>query len=441
MLKTHFPIDSKWQFNNYPLPYRTFAFNETDTLVYVNYHRDLKEVRNHGIINQQIKDALNSPRYNPDNMFDIAKAYYTMAIQIPVTRKTPLDSSMIHPLTVNVYYCDSSIKYIKQFKTISKRIYKTKSRNIKWEYKLGTKTMVRMKKIPTEDLESYDKEMRRIDKLERDLSENKIIAQLELEKLEDDIRIMVDTVESYDTSTYDNYLQRAEYKLNNANEIMQQLSILEDKLRATSDTNMYQNDSILLNIGNAVQMLDNIKASISGMNERMTFLSCVSLSLYYSRFDAITKLKKAVKTDMMEQYTKMQEVYASAVDLFNSSIASYTALTKLTGNSEPYTSKINEIRKQLYDLHRIKIRSIALLRSQNDSWNALLTEQNEIMEPYGKKELKKMEAHLDRYYNFVMGRSTMYYNQDMAYYNQIKNNASINKKTLKLAIRDIKKMQ
>ena len=441
LLKTHFPIDSKWQFNDYPLPYKTFAFNEKDTLVYINYNRDLKEVRNHGVINQQIKDALNSPRYNPDNKFDIANAYYKMATQFPITKKTYLDTSMIQQFTINIHYCDSSVKYIKQFRSKSKTLYKTKNRKRKWQYRLGIKTMAKMKKIQTEEIESYHKEMRKIHKLEGDLKETKIIAQLELEKLENDVWISVDTIENYDTVTYDRYLQKAEDKLNTANEKMEQLFKQEDKLRTTSGTNMYQNDSILYNLEKMVEMLDNINASIGTMNEHLTFLSCVSLSLYYTRYDAISKQKKNVNTDMVDQYNKMQETYALAVELFNLSIASYSALAKLTGNNEPYTSKINEIRKQLYDLHRIKIRSIALLRAQNDGWETLLTKQNEIMESYGKKELKKLGAHLGKYYNFVMGRSTMYFNQDMTAYEKIRNNASFNKKTLKMAIREIKKMQ
>ncbi|MBN1185073.1 MAG: hypothetical protein JXB49_22495 [Bacteroidales bacterium] len=437
MIKTHFPIDSKWQFKEHPVTYNHFVFNEDDTLRYVNYNRELKEVRHHTISNQQFKDALNSPRYNPFNRFDIAHAYYKMSGQITINKKASFDSTMLEPFTKNMQYCDSATRYIKEFKTVSRAIFKEKSRNRKTSYKLGSKGIAGLRKVPTNSKEAYHKELNKIKKTDRDLKKTKLTAQLDMEKLENNISIVVDSVESYDSLTYINYIQSLEDRINRAESRLDQLTKLENNLHATCNNITFQNDSILYNLRNAIETLENITKSIHTMDEHNVFVECVNLYNFYMNYDFYAKAKKEAKSQIAGQYNTIQGIYSSAIESYNAVINGYNSLAKLTGNNEPYTTKVNEIRKRIYDIHRIELRTISEMKSHNESWESLLQAQNDIMEGYGKKELNKVQAILEKYYNLIMARSTMNYNQDMALYTEIRNGASQNKKALRYAIREI----
>lgn len=437
IIKTHYPIDSKWQFRNYPISYKTFITDTFEQTHYLNFNYEISLIRNKDISTQIFTDALNSIKYNPFNKFDIGYQYYYQANQLRFNRRYSFDSTLIPMLNMALAYIDSSQSYLKKFKNISNIHYRDKKKKLKSIYKPTTFTLRNINKIPTTFNYKFNRENDRLLKHEKKLEKVRFSAYNSNLKVSILKEYNYPIKNIFDSSHYFSYKSQI---VKDSIKLFRNLSnvyILSENINNTNSLGIYQNDSISFYLNKSAELLLTINHAIDKMDEFLVFSNCKKLtSLYYDYF-SFYKSKKMFKSNLFEDYYNFLDLFEKLEKSINSIISYYEKLAKLTGNNSLYFAKTKFYINLLNNLYDTKIKTVNIIKQNNDSWKNLMNEQNIILSIYGSKGISRIEIKLTDYYNYILSKNEKTHLNDLKIYDLIKIDSRKKETLIKNIIKEI----
>lgn len=439
LIKTHFPLDAKWQLMKHPVSYYAFIADSVDTSMYINCEREISKVRNKGMNQQIFMDALNSIKYSPFNRYDIAYQYYNQANQFTISKKTVYDSTLIEPLELAISYYDSSLVYLKDFKTHVRYIYKLKKVDIKTAYKKGKNTIKVIRKIPTMENGKYDKAYGRLLKYEALLKKEELRANQPDPVLAEEVAYSYDTVNSYDTLVYGNNITKLSELLTELQKQHAQLDKSVNILQRKYESGMYLDNEILYQLQNSKRHLQDVDTFITSMNVYKVFDACLKFASEYSEYTKVYTVKADLRIALIEEYNWYLSGYEKTMRTYTSILYYYESLARLTGNNKYYSIKANYILERAKALFSQKLEVISYIKQHNDSWMDFLSRQDMTLKELGANGMVSINSRLTDFYNYAVDKKEKAYTSNIKLYENIRSDCKSRKKYLKGIMKIVKK--
>lgn len=439
IIKTHFPIDSKWQLLDYPITYESFILDSNTHDSYLNYEKEIAMVKLKDVQYQCFIDALNSIKYNPKNRFDIGIQYYNQANQLNITKRSVLDSTLLEPLKKSLEYYDSSIVNLRKFKSISRTFYKTRKLEHKNSYRLARTTIKKFTKVPTVEnnryLRAYNKQTKKEEAFESQRREIIMTSSL----ITDSSYFSFDSVSILDTLKYNEYTTKVELELTKANNKMAELNTSLKNIESIYNEGKYQTDTILFFLNQTNQNIINIQKSINKMDEYSIFYFCDKITPSYQSYDSILIAKKEIEKRLKDEMYKIQSSYQSTEQTLGSLKRLYERLAEITGKNNKYNEEARKVNDMLRQILTLKLEAITYLRHHNDNWKILLDKQDEMLSVHGAKGLMNISNQLTEFHNHTADYNDKMYAADVKIYENIRDDIKKQKAKKKEALRTVQK--
>ncbi len=422
-VKTHFPMDSKWQLMDYPVSYETFIADSVCDSPFLNYMREIALVKLRDVQDQIFVDAINSIKYSPYNKFDIAREYYNQANMLHVTKKSPLDSILLKSLERSKCYLDSTLKYLNEFKTIRRSVYKSKRPEQKAAHKQAVSSIKRMQKIPASINNRYERVYKKYLKHEMVYEKGRqstVSSKLLLPKA---VFWAFDTVSSIDSNLF------TELTLKNINDLqkipmnMNELDSLKDSIYAKLLSGYDHNDSILRQVEDMIQTFKQLRYSVDSMDEYQVSENCRKLAAIIKSYDSLLMVKKSLESELIYDFNDFQKKEQKAGNMLGSILETYKRMAKLTGNNLEYSSKADSVLPLLQLLYSTDLQVCLYLQIHNNSWKDLLNIQNKKLQTIGSEGLSDVANQINLFFGFVVGKTEKSYVSDMNNYENIKSSS------------------
>ncbi|MBN2611299.1 MAG: hypothetical protein JXB00_07065 [Bacteroidales bacterium] len=430
-IKTHFPLDAKWQLLDYPVPYHSFINDSAVQPRFLNYLHEISFVRLRDVHDQVFIDARNSTKYSPFNKFDIANQYFNQANKYEVTKKSKPDSLLLENIERSICYADSSLKYLNEFKLIRRSDYKSKKLERKAAAKLGITSIKRMQKIPTSINNKFERIYRNYLKKEVILEKGRSASAFSKHRLPQAF------FWAYDSVTIKDSILISELTLKNIDDI-QEISVnintiisLKDSIYAKLLSGSNHNDSIIEQADNMVLCLQKLQLAIDTMDEFEVLHLCTKLSSILENYDKQFKNKQKHESELINDFNDFQRIAQKTVRSMVSVLDNFRRLAKLTGYNLEYATKADSLLPVIQQFYSVDLQVYMYLLLYNESWKDLLNTQNSKLEAIGPDGLPDMKRRLMLYFNFITENADKSFMNDMQTYESIKSSAQKKLRNLK----------
>jgi Transglutaminase-like superfamily len=428
-IKSHFPIDIKWQLLEFPISYNYFIENTIDSIVKLNYKSEIKKIRGHDFNYQQTIDAINSIKYNPYNKFDAALAYFNLANQFIVTSNTIIDSSLIEPINESINYYNKAINYIKDFKSISNSFYKSIKQDHKKVFKKTSKTYEKI----IDNIHSFSfsnkKAVKRIHKMDSILINTSVVI--------DSLNLFF--INNPITDTTINNAEITDLK-SGLSEKIKELEISKNIIKEIIETQyevIHSIDSIISDIDELYFLIHKISLSIENMDEYNVFRSCSILNSKYLIFDSIVDLNKRNEEILIEKL----------IDCFNVMPTTLKVLKQIAKNDQKYINKNGgsgidpknkkEILNLIIEFSALKEEIQIIFNQQNSILSEIIIKNEEFQLLNRKNNHSFITSSLPLFYNYTKDKNEKSYVSDINKYDYIKSSSKERIKYLKMIKRKI----
>lgn len=439
IINSHYPVDAKWQFKDYPVPYTEFAHDSSAAnYKYLNYKYELSKVIDLEQFYIDYTDKDNSLDYNPYNAIDKAAANYKRANNIYRSVQSIDNKAYLDDLKAAFTLYDTAQQNaLKQLEIIKKEHKKLKSkysgykkRTIQAYRKLNKH--FKLIKTPSKYTKSIENQCRKFgneqsgsSNLKNHDNENKfnnpVPETVDYTRVQENIKRLNDS--KYNIFSFQDTL--LSLIVNIENQIPEEI-VLEDKFNSLLKP---LNNSFSISLA-AINNMDfnEIIPEQNLINQQIKEISDIQLKLdsFYSVRDENYKKFSTYFEQHMLEYTKSANACIYLATLTGENIKyrnSYEELIELQTKSDKTKSKYLDI---LQNLHQIKI------SKTNDRINLLFSV---------KEEFDTQHGLIMSFFDFVLMKRKHWFQNYIKNANSIKNSSKQKKGQVKAQMKRIEKQK
>jgi len=430
LIETHFPIDSKWQLLDYPVSYFKFVNDSNLTPEYLNYRKEINDIKNAALDYQEFVDANNSPKYNALNHTDKSFANYNRALAFYYLSKAP--SVEVNNEIQKV--SDALFDTASVCANIQKDLLKNKGRAIKKQYSLHQREaksaynglQKELKKItfvsPKANKSKLKKQVekntanigRTATQKQKYLKEKKFQYKPPIEKDAKQISISKENLQSNQVNM--------ELKFNQLNQI------LSETIQAIH-TEIGTNDTLVNHLIQLISSFSNASNYIDKMDFDSILIEQRKINMFIQKIRDIQKTQNQNKLDRINKQSEFEKSFANGKEIILQSLELNYKLAELTGENETYKNEYYTNMQWLVKIHNVKIEYLDTINTYLANDIASINKKVKQLNPIVKLCDNQLRL-VDRFYNFLLSKNEDMFNQDIELLNQVIKNSKSYKSQL-----------